>query len=112
VLGIGNFSRRLLEAGVGLFALLGFVYVPLGRLTGFEHACAVFSTPAASAALEDVMQSALALRQRAQDFITGREAGLGPRRPTEQPLPNTPIEPRSKDRAKREGVQPIPPKLE
>jgi hypothetical protein len=44
-LGVGNLGRRLVESVVGLFALLGFVYVPLGRHTGFEHAKAVLSTP-------------------------------------------------------------------
>lgn len=112
VLGIGNLGRRLVEAGVGLFALLGFVYVPLGRLTGFEHVRAVFSTPAASAAIEDVTGSVLALRQRAEDFITGRQSGLGPHRPTEQPPTNAPTEPLPKDRTKREVVRPLPPKLD
>jgi hypothetical protein len=112
VLGIGNFGRRLVEAAVGLFALLGFVYVPLGRLTGFEHARAVLSTPAASAAIEDVAGGVLALRQRAEDFITGRQSGSGPHRPTEQPPTNTPTEPLPRDRTKREVVRPLPPKLE
>jgi hypothetical protein len=72
VLGLGNLGRRLLEGTVGLFALLGFLYVPLGQKTGFEHACAVLSTPAATAAIEDVTTTALRLRQRAIDFVTGR----------------------------------------
>lgn len=74
-----------MEGTVGLFALLGFVYVPLGRHTGLEHARAVLSTPAATAAIDDLASSVLALRQRATDFIAGPEARLGPRRPTEQP---------------------------
>jgi hypothetical protein len=72
VLGVGNLGRRLLEGAVGLFALLGFLYVPLGQKTGFEHARAVLSTPAATAAIADVTMSALRLRERAIDFVTGR----------------------------------------
>jgi hypothetical protein len=79
VLGLGNLGRRLLESAVGLFALLGFVYVPLGRQTGFEHARAVFSTPAAIAAIEDVSSSVLRLRQRTVDIFTGRASPPAPR---------------------------------
>jgi hypothetical protein len=71
VLGLGNFGRRAIESVVGMFALLGFLYVPLGRHTGFEHAKAVLSTPAAAAAIEDLSAAALDLRQRAFDLFTG-----------------------------------------
>lgn len=72
VFGFGNLGRRLVESVVGLFAILGFLYVPLGRHTGFEHAKAVLSTPAAGAAIDDLTTTALGLRQRAIDFFTGR----------------------------------------
>lgn len=96
-----------MEGTVGLFALLGFVYVPLGRHTGLEHACAVLSTPAARSALADVTSSMLALRQRAADFITGREPG----RPTEQGGSPTGDSPRGNRDVER-AVRPVPPKLE
>lgn len=70
--GLGNLGRRFAEGVVGLFAILGFLYVPLGRHTGFEHAKAVLSTPAAAAAIDDLTTTALGLRQRALDFFTGR----------------------------------------
>ena len=70
VLGLGNFGRRAFESVVGIFALLGFLYVPLGRHTGFEHAKAVLSTPAA-AAIEDLSAAAIDLRRRALDLFTG-----------------------------------------
>ena len=70
--GFGNLGRRLVQSVVGLFAILGFLYVPLGRQTGFEHAKAVLSTPAAADAIDDLTTTALGLRQRAMDFITGR----------------------------------------
>ena len=67
----GNVGRKLVEGTVGLFALLGFLYVPLGRHTGFEHAQAVLSTPQASAAIEDLTNAALRLRARAFELFTG-----------------------------------------
>jgi hypothetical protein len=41
------FSARTIELVVLLFAVLGFMFVPLGKHTGFEHARAVLSTGAA-----------------------------------------------------------------
>lgn len=104
MLGIRNLGRRLIEGVVGLFAVLGFLYVPLGRHTGFEHAQAVFSTPAASAALDDLTTTVLGLRQRALDFITGRLAA-----PTAPPEPTGPETPQT-DVAGR-GPRAVPPKL-
>ena len=100
MLGFGNLGRRLAEGTVGLFALLGFLYVPLGRHTGWEHARAVLSTPAASAAFDDVTRAVLSLRERATDFITGRVS-----RPDATPAPPSP------DRQKKNEVRPVPPKL-
>jgi len=103
VFGLSNLSRRLVESVVGLFAILGFLYVPLGRHTGFEHAKAVFGTPAAAAAMDDVTTTALGLRQRALDFVTGRmSAAPGPtnRDARGEATPKTHAPPR-----------PIPPKL-
>ncbi len=97
MLGFGNLGRRLAEGVVGLFAILGFVYVPLGRRTGFGHACAVLSTPAAAAAVEDLSRTALELRQRALDFLT--------RHGTAQ----LPPPPRADD--ERHQPRPVPPKL-
>jgi hypothetical protein len=103
VFGLGNLGRRLLESVVGLFAILGFLYVPLGRHTGFEHAKAVFSTPAASAAIDDLTTTALDLRQRAIDFITGRVATAGGNSDTPEAAP-------PKAHPAREP-RPVPPKL-
>jgi hypothetical protein len=101
VFGLGNLGRRLLESVVGIFAILGFLYVPLGRHTGFEHAKAVLSTPAAAAAIDDLTTTALDLRQRAVDFITGRlSTPTGPSESAEGPKPHTARDPR-----------PVPPKL-
>jgi hypothetical protein len=93
------------ESVVGLFAILGFLYVPLGRHTGFEHAKAVFSTPAAAAAIDDVTTTALGLRQRALDFVTGRMSTA--------PGPSDSDAPRAEasGKAHAHAPRPIPPKL-
>jgi hypothetical protein len=85
----------MLEGTVSLFALLGFLYVPLGQHTGFEHARAVLSTPAAQAALSDVAGAVLALRTRVMELVT-----------TQVSAPPSP-EPVSPSKEPR----PIPPKL-
>jgi hypothetical protein len=93
-------GRRLVEATVGLFALLGFLYVPLGRHTGFEHARAVLGTPAAAEAIEDLTTAALELRQRALELVTGR---MPPPTPAGDDV-----------RKKKAAVEPrpVPPKLD
>lgn len=96
---IGNVGRRLVESTVGLFALLGFLYVPLGRHTGFEHVRSVLSTPQAAAAFEDLTTATLRLRERVVELFSGHAS---PRA--------TPSEPRS--RAEGSGPRPVPPKLE
>jgi hypothetical protein len=98
VLGVSNLGRRLVEGVVGLFAVLGFLYVPLGRHTGFEHAKAVFSTPAAAAAFQELSGAMLDLRERAVELVTGHDP-----RPVASPLPP----------AKGSGRQPrpVPPTL-
>jgi hypothetical protein len=65
------------EAGISLFAVLGFCYVPLGGHTGFEHAKAVFSTPAAKRAGVELLDALLRVRAK----LTGEVqafAGAGP----------------------------------
>ena len=98
MLGFGNLGRRLVEGVVGLFAVLGFLYVPLGHHTGFEHAKAVLSTPAAAAAIDDLAATALDLRQRAVDLVMGHAA---------LPAPAAP----SPDHRATEPPRPIPPRL-
>ena len=57
-------GRRGLEAGISAFALLGFCYVPLGQRTGLEHAKAVFSTPAAKRAGDELMLAFTRIRSK------------------------------------------------
>lgn len=105
VFGLTHLGRRCVESVVGLFAVLGFIYVPLGRHTGFEHAKAVLSTPAASAAIDDLTQTALGLRQRALDFITARVSGSGQARLDDDAQAAAP-----KPHAGK-APRPVPPKL-
>jgi hypothetical protein len=106
VFGLSNLGRRLVEGVVSLFAILGFVYVPLGRHTGFEHAKAVFSTPAAASAIDDLTRAALDLRERAWDFVTGR---LSTAAMTDADPPGTAATP--KRQAPGREPRPVPPKL-
>jgi hypothetical protein len=108
VFGFGNLGRRLVESVVGLFAILGFLYVPLGRHTGFEHAKAVLSTPAASAAIDDLTTTAIGLRQRAMDFFTGRLSAPEPE-PTSDNAPSGTGA--AKAHAPGREPRPVPPKL-
>ena len=103
VFGLSHLSRRLVESVVGLFAVLGFVYVPLGRHTGFEHVKAVLSTPAAAAAIDDLCRTGLDLRRRAVDFVTQRPAT--PRHPPETDGDGKPPSGQARD------PRPLPPKL-
>ena len=94
--GLGTLGRRLLEGTVSLFAVLGFVYVPLGHHTGFEHARAVLGTPAALAAIEDLTGAALRLRARVVEYATAR-------------VPSSPaVEPAAPPRRQ---PRPVPPEL-
>lgn len=43
----GTLGRRVAEGLVGLFAILGFAFVPLGSRTGLEHAITLFGSPSA-----------------------------------------------------------------
>lgn len=104
VFGLSNLGRRLAESIVGLFAILGFLYVPLGRHTGFEHAKAVLSTPAATSAIEDLTTAAMDLRLRVVDFVTGR---LSPKAMSDA----DPAPPPAKPHAPGREPRPVPPKL-
>jgi len=61
---IGNLGRRVTELVVMLFALLGFVFVPLGQRTAVEHLGKILSTGAASEAMQGLADSIAELRKR------------------------------------------------
>ncbi|MEI9948157.1 MAG: hypothetical protein WDO74_04070 [Pseudomonadota bacterium] len=72
---LGVLGRRGVEAGISLFAVLGFCYVPLGGHTGFEHVKAVFSTPAAKRAGAELVEALIRVRGKltgeVQEFAGG-----------------------------------------
>ena len=79
----GIAGRRVTEATVALFALLGFAFVPLGQKTAFEHTLAIFTTPAAKAAFRELGGTVLRLRDRVVQAVAPPSApetkGTGPR---------------------------------
>lgn len=80
----GIAGRRVAEALVALFALLGFVFVPLGKKTAVEHTFAIFSTPPAVGAFRELADTVLRLRDRIV------EAVVPPVAPKNQPKPEVP----------------------
>lgn len=78
-------GRRGLEAGISLFAILGFCYVPLGSHTGLEHAKAVFGTPAAKRAGVELLDAFARVRAK----LTGEAQAMtvGSATPTPPTLP-------------------------
>jgi hypothetical protein len=79
-------ARRGLEAGISLFAVLGFCYVPLGSHTGLEHAKAIFGTPAAKRAGTELVEAFVRLRGKlsgeAEQLATGGATPTPPALPT------------------------------
>jgi hypothetical protein len=61
---IGNLGRRVTELVVLLFALLGFIFVPLGHRTALEHLGKILSTGAASEAMQGLADTIAELRKR------------------------------------------------
>jgi len=81
-------GRRGLEAGISLFAVLGFCYVPLGSHTGLEHAKAVFGTPAAKRAGAELLEAFARMRSK----LTGeaQQLAVGGASSTPPVLPSAP----------------------
>ena len=72
-------GRRAVQLGVGFFALLGFVAVPLGKRTGYEHAKAI-------AAAAPVVDAARELVEAASRLLSRHEPA-GPTPPTSPARP-------------------------
>lgn len=75
---LGVLGRRGVEACISLFAVLGFCYVPLGGHTGFEHAKAVFSTPAAKRAGVELLGALIRVRAKLTGEVQAFATGSGP----------------------------------
>jgi hypothetical protein len=78
-------GRRGLEAGISLFAVLGFCYVPLGSHTGLEHTKAIFGTPAAKRAGVELVEAFARVRGKltgeVQNLATGAASAAPPPSP-------------------------------
>ena len=83
---LGVLGRRGVEAGISLFAVLGFCYVPLGGHTGLEHVKAVFSTPAAKRAGAELLDAFVRVRGKlsgeVEQFATGGPDATPPSLPS------------------------------
>ena len=86
----GLAGRRVAEALVALFALLGFAFVPLGQKTALEHSLAIFSTPAALSAFRELAGTVLRLKDRLVDSVAAAPA-------KDQPRPELPRLPHPKN---------------
>jgi hypothetical protein len=80
----GLAGRRVVEAVVALFAMLGFALVPLGRKTALEHTRDIFTTPAALNAFRELGGAAMRLREKLTGVLL---APAAPPAPVEPPLP-------------------------
>ena len=80
----GIAGRRVAEATVALFALLGFAFVPLGQKTALEHSLAIFTTPAALGAFRELGGTVLRLRDRVFQTVAPTTT------PKDQPKPEIP----------------------
>jgi hypothetical protein len=100
-------GRRALDFAVGFFALLGFVWVPLGQRTAFEHVKAIFTSRPAVDAGRELGEAATRVRRRL--FGGHAPAGPGSSQPAEA-APSGSAEPHanSKRPARREPVRPRP----
>jgi hypothetical protein len=57
-------TRRVFGLGVSIFATLGFLAVPLGDKTGFQHAKSIAMSSEAQRFRRELWQAAMALKQR------------------------------------------------
>jgi hypothetical protein len=75
---------------VGLFALLGFVCVPLGHKTGFEHVKAIARTSAAREAAGELAQAVLWARTRVLGILGSESTDQEPAPPPPPPQKDGP----------------------
>jgi hypothetical protein len=78
-------GRRALDLVIGLFAVLGFFYVPLGPRTGFEHVKAIVATAPAVQAYRGFFSATIKLRQALLDQLRGKRTSRPAIPRTEEP---------------------------
>jgi len=86
----GVAGRRAAEVLVGLFALLGFVCVPLGQKTGLQHLIAIGSTPPVTEAVNELWNAAQRARERVSGAFAGEPTKVPGPPPSGNPLPKVP----------------------
>lgn len=67
-----RFGRRALSLATGFFALLGFIAVPLGDKTGYEHVCAALRTPEGARAVTALSDAYDATKARLFGYVKGK----------------------------------------
>lgn len=63
-------GRRAFSLATGFFALLGFVAVPLGDQTGYEHVCTALNTPEGKRATSALSELYDATKARLFGYVT------------------------------------------
>lgn len=89
-------GRHVLDFSIGFFALLGFVFVPLGERTAYEHVKAIFTSGPAVEAGRELVEAGVRVRGRL----------LGGGAPTPNPRPARPA-----TSAAAGGPSPVPPSI-
>ncbi len=115
---IVHFGRRSFEFFVAVFAVLGFIAVPLGERTGWEHLKSVLATPAAKDAQRELGQALTRLYQKVfvgEPEDIGSRAGPWPHQ-TESGLADQTARGDSEtesspEKAPKNAIRPVPPKL-
>ena len=87
---IAQLTRRFLGLGVSIFATLGFLAVPLGNKTGYQHAKAIVLSTEAQRFASELGQAAGQLKgyllsellDRSPAHPRYRPTGQAPRQPT------------------------------
>jgi hypothetical protein len=72
-------GRRVFDLVIGLFALLGFFFVPLGRHTGFEHLKAIAATGPATEAYRELLEAGARVRKKLFERSVPRRPDPGER---------------------------------
>lgn len=66
-------TRRAVGIAVGIFAALGFLAVPLGERTGFQHARAIFTSSEARDFARELERATQELKARILGEVTSKE---------------------------------------
>jgi hypothetical protein len=88
-----RFARRVVWGGLTFFALLGFVSVPLGRKSGWEHLKAIMRSPECEQALNGARLSLAPIEERLARWLPSWVMREATGRLLPQPSANSPDHP-------------------